>query len=128
MRFLFACSMMAATIVGGATFAATHPEQQTTERPGELTKGRMFVENRGKNEAIPVTIQEVASTSPVRVSVSRQIWEYRSVTLKAGDDAARILSIHGGEGWEAVGFEPTVDNRLVVLLKRPVAIDPNRAQ
>ena len=127
MRLLFACSMLAAAIAGGTTLAAPRHEQQTTERPGELTKGRMFIENRGRHEAIPVTIQDVASTSPVRVSISRQMWEYRTVALSAQDDAARVLTVHGLEGWEATGFQPTLDGRRIVLLKRPVTTEAHKA-
>lgn len=110
---------------------------QTTARPGEPTQARVFIENRGVNEAIPVSLEQLGEIDrPIRVEVSgtptvafapnatvrvehaRQLWDYRMLTLASGTAAEAALRQAGSEGWEAVGLEPA-PNGLTVVLKRP---------
>jgi hypothetical protein len=85
-----------------------------------------------------VTIQAVASTEPLRVTLSgtpsftlsettvvnaravRQNWEYRQVQLPASADPTPALNGVGGEGWELVGPPVALPGGdLRFLLKRP---------
>ena len=79
----------------------------------------MFVENTGKNQAVPVrcrmrlsTVQVVgmptvafAPMAVVQARVVRQAWGYRTVRIPAGQDAAVALSAPGADGWEAMGIQ-----------------------
>ena len=111
-----------AAAVGVAFVAA-----QSTKTPGEPTQARVWVENRGGNEAIPVSVERFGSTPSVHVSsvdasvvllsrAARQQWEYRTVAYDAG-----ALIGAGNEGWEAVGMVQTNTGGpgVSVLLKRP---------
>src|SRR5437764_8286497 len=100
---------------------------QSTARPGEPTQAHVWVDNRSRTEAVPVVVENVAtpvtvhldSTSSVQTFSGRQIWEYRSIPLGAGADAARGLGAAGGEGWEAVGVLQSGATGATILLKRP---------
>lgn len=126
-------SVVAIIAVGSAILAA--PGQI---RPGEMTQARVWVENRNRNEAIPVTIEGLGDFSkPLRVEVTgtpavtitpttvvqarqvRQLWEHRAITLAAGRDVDVALMQAGADGWEAVGLQPAPQNATLVLLKRP---------
>jgi hypothetical protein len=115
MRTWLVCS----TVVLVAILTAAAKGQQGTERPGMATRANMFVENRGLEEAIPVVVQGVAAASPVPVRLTRQVWEYRTITLAPGNDAAQILGTYGADGWETTGIQVTDGTKIVVLLKRP---------
>src|SRR5205814_9281286 len=99
-----------AILLGTAMLAAPGQDRQGisaqgTERPGQPTKGQVWIENRGRSEAIPVVIQEAvpvvvqnvvtntmpmpvrlagnspgAPPSPVAVRQAIQSWEYRILT------------------------------------------------
>jgi hypothetical protein len=126
------------TLVAVAAAASIAAPAQS--RPGEPTKGRVWIENRGQLEAIPVTLVpefqgnrrvpvavEVANVPTVTVSAerpfetraARQAWEYRTVQIGPGQNAAETLNVHGGDGWEAVGPIAADDSNVAVLLKRP---------
>jgi hypothetical protein len=103
-------------------------------RPGEIGENHVLVDNRHPEQAIPVILQR--TLDPLRVLVTgrptvtvdpmsavgtrivRQPWEYRTITLGAGEDPARALANAGLDGWEAVGFQPG-PGEVNVLLKRP---------
>lgn len=134
MSMKFACPLCAvvALTAGATTIAA--PAQ---ERPGQMTQARVWVENRGRNEAVPITLQEVATPTPISVQLSgvptvaiaaastvharfvRQAWEYRAVNVAAGQDAATLLSGPGADGWEATGVQSPSQSGMTLLLKRP---------
>src|SRR5262245_43716138 len=89
--------------------------------PGRATQARVYVINRDRADAIPVTLQGVAPSDPLRVVVTgtpsvalsdsatmsaraaRQNWEYRQITVPGGDDPTPGLNSAGAEGWEAIG-------------------------
>jgi hypothetical protein len=123
---------------GGRTSAADQIVQQAPNDPGRPTQARVYVTNRDRADAIPVTIQAVASTEPLRVTLSgtpsftltettvvnaraaRQNWEYRQVQLPASADPTPALNGVGGEGWELVGPPVALPGGdLRFLLKRP---------
>jgi hypothetical protein len=120
---------------GGAMLAA--PPQAGQDRPGQIGQARVFVENTGKNQAVPVALQDAALSTPLNVQVVgtptvafaptavvqarvvRQAWEYRTVRIQAGQDAAVALSTAGADGWEAVGIQSADAAGIIVVLKRP---------
>lgn len=132
MRTILMSAGLATAIAGGAAITAA-PEQV---RPGELTKGEVWIQNRGPAEAIPVTIQEVAPTRTIRVAVVNgeglggepgplrmrivaPVWEYQTAQIPRGAPPAPILNPLGVSGWETTGIVwPTSDGGTTVLLKR----------
>ena len=114
-------------VVLAVTAGTVYLAAQATKTPGEMTQARVWVENRGTNEAIPVSVERFGSTPSVRLSsvdasvvlpsrAVRQPWEYRIVAYDAG-----ALVGAGNEGWEAVGMVQTNTDGpgVSVLLKRP---------
>jgi hypothetical protein len=119
---------------GSAGLAA--PEQ---DRPGQMTQGKVWIQNQGDAEAVPVTLQNVASvqvtgtpvvqvsgTPTVAISPSttaqvrrvRQPWDYQVVTIAASLDL-QPLSKAGQDGWETTGLQFPVQGGFAVVLKRP---------
>jgi hypothetical protein len=132
-------SAFAASILltaGAVTIAA--PDQNTTDRPGYPTRPSVWVENRGRAEAVPIVLQEVATTAPVQVQVtgtptvaigsaslvqsrrSRQQWEYRTISVPRGQDASAALNSAGMEGWEVAGVQLPDQAGTVLVLMRPL--------
>jgi hypothetical protein len=133
---------LGAFAAGSAVVAA--PQQSraqlpvySTERPGDPTQAQVLVQNRGENEAVPVSIERVASEAALRVEVIgttgvslvspgvlqvrsvRHTWEYRTITLPSGGDAAAVLRAAGEDGWETTGHQFAASGGTQVLLKRP---------
>jgi hypothetical protein len=118
--------------LGAATLAAPEPQ----DRPGIVSQPQVTIVNRGRGQAIPVSIQEWVSTDrPVPVQVMTPValapetmgqlrqprnWQYRSVVVPAGQDPAPALGGVGGSGWEAVGFQVRPAGDVLVLLKHPL--------
>jgi hypothetical protein len=126
---LSGCGIVA---TGGAIVAAPQ-----FERPGP-TQAHVWVENRGENQAIPVTfVYGETSRKPLPVAISgvptvalpstavvqtrrvRQPWEYRVVTLSGGQDMGAVLSGLGNDGWEAISIPSPVQAGSLIILKRP---------
>jgi len=119
-----------AFVAGGAIFATA---QQN--RPGDVTPPRVWIENRAASDAIPVVVEDAAKPMPVQVAGTpsvhissaatipvravRESWEYRTVAVPTGQDAASLLAAAGNDGWEAVGVLATSQNGSILLLKRP---------
>ena len=120
-------------LTGGAMLAA--PGQQ--DRPGLISPAKVWVENRGRNEALPVVIQDVTTATPIGVQVIgtptvaiapsavvqarliRQAWDYRTIAIAPAEDAARVLSAAGADGWEATGAQLATPTGTTLVLKRP---------
>jgi hypothetical protein len=120
MRTAFALAALGGIVAsaGGAMLAA--PGQ--ADRPGQIAQNKVWVENRGRGEAVPVAIQEVTTGTPIGVQVIgtptvmiapsnvvqarlvRQQWEYRTITIPPGADTARVLTTAGADGWETTGI------------------------
>jgi hypothetical protein len=128
-------AIVAAGIGGVAILAA---RGQATARPGEIAPARVWVENRKKEDAMPVTIfgldqdarplrvevttmpaVTVTPTTIVQTKAVRQQWEHRSMTVAAGQDVGVSLTPAGNDGWEAVSAQTVPSGATVVLLKRP---------
>lgn len=102
--------------------------QDRGPQPGQATQARVFIENRGEAQAVPVAVMpgaRMAVTGPVTLDPStvvnahavRQSWEYEVLAVPAGSNAA-ALTAAGAQGWEAVGVISPAPN-VVVLMKRP---------
>src|SRR5262245_15396094 len=134
MKGIFVAVVSLSALVAGSRMLAA--PGQATARPGDPTQARVFIENRSSSEAIPVTLENfgdakplkvdvwgtptvtVAPTTTVRVAATRQLWEYRLLTLPGGPDAESALRQAGNENWEAVSMQQGPGG-LVVLMKRP---------
>jgi hypothetical protein len=128
------------SLLAAAGLAVVGAQQQYPDRPGIPTTARVFIENRGQSDAVPVSLEDVnIDARPLRVEVvgtaqvalvasavtppafarSRQQWEHRAVTVPSGGNVDATLASAGAEGWEAVGFQVTSQGASIVLLKRP---------
>jgi hypothetical protein len=123
-------------IVAGTSILAAPPSQQTTAQPGQMTQAHVWVQNRGRAEAVPVELRDVnldaplkvqiingepqyGQASPVQVREIRKTWEYETVTLTPTDDVAVVLNRHGLNGWETTGIAFVKPDGTTLLLKRP---------
>jgi hypothetical protein len=125
-----ACAV-AVCIAAAATIAA-----RQTAQPGQMTPAQVWVQNRGRVEAIPVDVRDVNIDKPLRVHVmngevgsgdvtmpvqvrtARQSWEYETIDIPAGKDVAALLNARGAAGWEAVGTASATTERLTIVMKR----------
>jgi hypothetical protein len=130
---IVAAVFLCALIAGSRMLAAPG---QATARPGDPTQARVFIENRNSSEAIPVSLENFGDARPLKVDVwgtptvtvapnttvrtagTRQLWEYRLLTLPAGAEGESALRQAGSDSWEAVGMQQG-SGGVVVLLKRP---------
>jgi hypothetical protein len=104
-----------------------------TAQPGQMTQARVWIENHGRTEAVPVDIRDINLDKPMRVHIqngdagtevlpvrtSRQQWEYEMAVVPAGRDVAAILNARGNAGWEAVGTTSATAENTMILMKRP---------
>ena len=130
---------MAALVVGalGLTgFALTaSPEQQGTRTPGQMTEAHVWVDNQGREEAVPVDLRDVhldrplrvqvvnndpqyGSSGPVQVRSVRTLWDYQLLVVPQAADLAMRLNAQGALGWEAIGVLSQTAEATTVLLKR----------
>jgi hypothetical protein len=110
---------------------------QTTQTPGQMTQARVWIENRGKEEAVPVTLQESELDAPLRVRVVNaqanpgvddpvyvrvvrqpRVWQYQTVIVKPGENLATALSAAGTAGWETTGIALSTAEGTTILMKR----------
>ena len=135
-------SVIAATaLLGYRSAMLAAPEQ--TPQPSQATQARVWVQNHGEREAVPVAIESIsrdfrmaplrvrvvnAETAagrdePVRVRLTSTAWLYRTIVLnpqQAGAGAATALAEPGLSGWEATGIAfVAADGTTTLLLKRP---------
>jgi hypothetical protein len=132
-------------VLGGSAALLLADRQQS--QPG-MSPARFWINNRTRDEAIPVSIANVdPKAPPIPVSLngfatvdftdravgtlnqiqgrtqsttrSRQPWEYREVALEPNQEIGPALNSLGADGWEAVGITVNATNRKTVLLKRP---------
>jgi hypothetical protein len=118
------------------SYAGAQQVPGTLARPG-MSEARVWINNRTRDEAIPVTFLGLDPRTPIPVAVqgvtpvsvnglveartaaTKQPWEYRSVSVGADQDLAPALNGLGTDGWEAVGVTSQPGARMTVLLKRP---------
>jgi hypothetical protein len=128
-------SVLGVLIVGSAAVLAA--PAQGTAQPGQITQARVWVQNRGRGEAVPVDLAESTLANPLRVRiiggdpvtlepvVVRVVppkWEYRSITLAVDANVAQALGSEGAAGWETTGIILTTSSKdgNTFLLKRVV--------
>jgi hypothetical protein len=127
MRLRTVLAFVACACMGGSAMLAA-PGQ--TQQPGTMTQARVWVQNRGAGEALPVAVEAMNVQSPLRVRVVsggmdpvivqplRDTWEYQTIPVTAGVDAADALRRPGAEGWETTGVVFQSAEQTQVLMKR----------
>jgi hypothetical protein len=125
-------SIVAAVMVcaGGFGLRAA-ARQDRTAQPGQPTQGRVWIENRGDSEAVPISIERLSRDAPplrvqvvgnpgvVQMRAAKQAWEYQEVTIASGQSPASLMNTAGADGWEATGIAVPVQGGLLVVMKRP---------
>ena len=123
---------------GGRTALADQQGIQIPNDPGRPTQARVYVTNRDRADAVPVTLQGIASTDalpvtltgtpsvvlsegqPVNSRLIRQNWEYRQITMPITGDPTPTLNKAGGEGFELAGSAiPLPNGEVRFVMKRP---------
>jgi hypothetical protein len=128
---------VACLLILGAAAAVAYSAQDGTLQPGQPTQARVWIQNQGEEEAVPVRIENAAR--PLRVDLTtiptvtiaagtalltraaRQPWEYRAVRIAAGQNLDNVLNAAGADGWEATGTAITDQSGTIVIMKRPGA-------
>ncbi len=136
MRTALVVAALGIVIIAGGEMLAS-PARASQDRPGQIGQARVFVENTGTDQAVPVAIQGAAMSTPLGVQVVgtptvsvapttilqarviRQPWEYRIVRIAARQDIVGALSAAGADGWEATGIQSADSAATIVVLKRP---------
>jgi len=105
-----------------------------TIRPGQMTEARVWIQNRGRSEAVPIDVRDVNLDRPLKVEVmngeasvsrpvgvvrGRQLWEYKQLALSPNFDLIGVLNNEGAAGWETTGIVLTLQDRTTLVLKRP---------
>jgi hypothetical protein len=99
--------------------AAPGQESVGTRRPGEPTKGKVWIENRSAKDAIPVVVLD---SVPLPVQTAGQAWEYQTLTIPRAvtpRDLTNLLNAQGMIGWEPSGMQLTADSTTMLVMKRP---------
>jgi hypothetical protein len=103
--------------------------------PGQPTQAKVWIQNHGRSEVVPVSLQEIASDTQLKVQVSgtptvqvvnaidarivRQTWQYSRVVIGSGQDPIVELNKAGADGWETTGLQLTESRGVAYVLKRP---------
>jgi len=137
MNKMVSLSIAACLLIVGAAAAVANSAQDATLTPGQPTQARVWIQNQGQEEAVPVRIETTAQ--PLRVDLTtiptvtiasgtalltraaRQPWEYRAVRIAAGQNLDNVLNAAGADGWEATGTAITDQSGTIVIMKRPGA-------
>jgi hypothetical protein len=130
MRRTLSYVVVAAVAFASAAALPDASAQEGTLTPGQPTQARVLIENRDRDEAVPVSLQAVASdVAPIRVElgprtivdarVVAQQWEYQVLAIPAGSDATAALNAAGTNGWETTGLMLSTSQGNAVVMKRP---------
>ena len=128
--------LIAAAGIAGFTALPAITAAPQTAQPGQMTQAHVWVENRGRTEAVSVDLTGASIDRPLKVHITngdqtegdsaplttraaRQAWDYDTVALAAGASAAEALNARGAAGWEAVGIVNGAAGAATILLKRP---------
>ena len=113
-----------ALFTGSAMLAAPGQDRrvvptQGVERPGQSTRGQVWIENRGRAEAVPI-----AAPDPIPVVIRNpvRLWDYQVLNITPGRapaEVARMLNASGDAGWEAAGVQLTSGPNTLLVMKRP---------
>jgi hypothetical protein len=66
MRTILGVILIGAGVAAAGSSTAGAPEQP---RPAQITEARVWVENRGREQAVPVDLRGVTMDTPIRVQV-----------------------------------------------------------
>ena len=112
-----------ALLMGTAMLAAPGqngqgPPTRAAERPGQMTKGQVWIENRGRTEAVPI-----AAPDPIPVVVRNpvRLWDYQVLSVMPDTPAAeltRMLTASDNVGWEVAGAQLTSGPQTLLVMKR----------
>jgi hypothetical protein len=143
MRNALAVVVSGFAVLAAASAIVAAPVQ---DRPGQPTQAKVWVENRGPFERIPVSLQEVSTDMTLRVQVvgtpsmqivgtpavtlaagtvvqtrtaANQQWEYQTILVGSAADPAAALRQAGSQGWETTGLQFPAAGGALVLLKKP---------
>jgi hypothetical protein len=134
MRIELIVRVAAGVLIVAGTCVLAAPGQ--TVQPGQMSQARVFIQNHGRSEAVPISIQDATLDAPLRVRVVnmqdakvtdeaiharlvQQSWDYHTVLVKNGQDPAVALIGPGAAGWEATGIAFVKPDGVTLLLKRP---------
>ena len=137
MRTIVISLLAAAALVTYRSSIVAAPDQ-TTQYPGQMTEGRVWIQNRpDRGEAIPMMLESTARdlaplrvqvvngdpqhafTPPVMVRMTARTWEYKTIYVGEAVDPAALLNKEGTAGWETAGVTWRQNNLTAWLLKRP---------
>ena len=136
MSRMLSCTFLACLLLAVGVALRATAAQDRTSQPGQPTQGRVWIENRGDSEAVPVTIQNMATDAPplrvqvmgtatstmnalsAQAGVARPRWEYQDVTIPSGQSPTTILNAAGADGWETTGLAVSVQSGTLVVMKR----------
>jgi hypothetical protein len=107
----------------------------TTQQPGQMTEAHVWVENRGRGQALPVELSDekldhplrvliingepqYQPSSPVQVRPARTLWEYQIMPVIKDEDMAQKLNALGAAGWETTAIMSVDGPTTRLLLKR----------
>jgi len=133
MRLNAMIGLLASALIAGSVAVLAAPAQGTVQ-PGQMTQARVWVQNRGRADAVPVDLTESSLANPLRVRIAAGLeqtaadallvrtvapkWEYRSITIAPDRDAAQALNAEGAAGWETTGIVLPSKDENTFLLKR----------
>jgi len=125
-----ACVLSTCVVLAGSAVIRGAAAQDRTSQPGQPTQAKVWIQNQGDTEAVPVSIQTMADgASPLRVQIignpnglapaARQAWQYQAVTVPIGQNPVPVLDAAGIDGWEATGVALSVQGGTLLVMKRP---------
>ena len=108
-----AAAVLCSVLVLGFALAAS-PGQQGTRTPGQMTEAHVWIDNQGREEAIPVDLRDVhvdrplrvqvvnndpqyGSSGPVQVRSVRTLWDYQTLVVPHAADQHRHWIFHLGQ-------------------------------
>ena len=134
MSRILSCSVVACLLIAGGAAAIARSPQDSTAVPGQPTQARVWIQNRGEAEAIPVSIHEAAraargacrradgngcARNGIAGARCPPAVGYRAVRLVAGQNSDAALNAAGDDGWETTGIAIPDQAATVVIMKRP---------
>lgn len=137
-RMLTLMLLVCSSVITAMALLRASGAQDGTSFPGQPTQGRVWVQNHGSAEAVPVSVEGMArDAQPLRVQLSggfpavsirdgsvtvravRQTWEYDAITVSSGQVPTTMLNAAGADGWESTGIALPVQGGTVLVMKRP---------
>jgi len=140
MRTTLASLLLGSVLFTGGSTPLAAPAQSY---PGQPTQGKVWIQNRGTGEAIPISLKEISSDTTMKVLITgtpsvaiatpavfdarqaRQQWQYREVTIGPGQSPVLELTRAGLDGWETTGLQLPGPQGTLIVLKRPLAAQAN---